>query len=107
MKQLIEFPLEDGTSIVMEVDEEQAGATRVSREPGEIVAKATQTFEAAMDRLRPMAQEIIGKLRDIKESPDEVNVEFGLKFSATAGVIIAGMGSEATLKISLKWKQKE
>ncbi len=107
MKQLIEFPLEDGTSIVMEVDEEQAGATRVSRGPGEIVSKAAQTFESAMDRLKPTAQTIIAKLRDIKDSPDEVGVEFSLKFSATAGLIIAGVGSDATLKVSLTWKKKE
>ena len=105
MKQLIEFPLEDGTSIVTEVDEEQAGATRVSRGPGEIVGKATQTFETAMDRLKPTAQTIIAKLREIKDSPDEVGVELGLKFSATTGVIIAGVESDATLKVSLTWKK--
>ena len=107
MKQLIEFPLEDGRSIVMEVDETHSGVIQASRGPGEIVGKATQTFEAAMDRIKPTARTIISKLRELKDSPDEVSIEFGLTFSVQAGVIITGIESEATLKVSLTWKKEE
>jgi hypothetical protein len=106
MKQLIEIPMEDGTSIVMEVDESQSGVQRVAR-PGEIVARASQTFETAMDNLKSIAGVVIGKVRALKESPDEVNVEFGIKFNGNVGVVIASVDSEATLKVSLKWKRKE
>ena len=33
--------------------------------------------------------------------PDRVEVEFGLKFSASGGVIMAGVAGEATLKVTL------
>ena len=33
--------------------------------------------------------------------PDRVEVEFGLKFSASGGVIMAGVGGEASLKVTL------
>ena len=47
MKRLIEFPLEEGGSIVVEVDEPapEGGVVRAAR-PGEVAAKAGQTFEA-------------------------------------------------------------
>lgn len=33
--------------------------------------------------------------------PDRVDVEFGLKFSASGGVIMAGVAGEASLKVTL------
>jgi len=56
MKRLIEFPLQDGGSIVVEVDEpaSEGGVTRAAR-PGEIAARASQTFEAALERIQPAA----------------------------------------------------
>jgi hypothetical protein len=38
---------------------------------------------------------------DIK--PDSVSVEFGIKLSASAGVIAASGGGEADCKISMTW----
>jgi hypothetical protein len=35
--------------------------------------------------------------------PDRVEVEFGLKFSASGGVIMAGVAGEATLKVALSY----
>ena len=35
--------------------------------------------------------------------PDRVEVEFGLKFTASGGVIIAGIAGEASLAVTLGW----
>jgi hypothetical protein len=35
--------------------------------------------------------------------PDHVEVEFGLKFSASGGVIMAGVAGEASLKVTLSY----
>ncbi|MEJ5241755.1 MAG: CU044_2847 family protein [Anaerolineales bacterium] len=106
MKQLIEFPLEDGTSILVETEvAEGSGMVRVSREG--VPEKARQTFEAALEKIRPAAQVIIQKLRALHDAPDEITVEFGLKMSAEAGAIVAAGGLEANYKVTLKWKRKE
>ncbi len=110
MKQLIEFPLEDGSTILVEVDEpEGAGRTRqVARGGDKTIEKANQTFEKALDKVKPTANAVISKLRDLIEQPDEIGVEFGLKFSAESGVIIAAAGIEANFKVMIKWqKDKE
>ena len=104
MNSLIEFPLEDGSSIWVEVrDTETGGLVPAAR--GDLTARAAQTFESALERVRPAAQAIIQKLRDLPDTPDEVEVEFGLKLSAEAGAIIAAGGVEANYRVTLKWKK--
>lgn len=108
MKRLIEFPLEDGGSILVQVDESapEGGMVKAAR-PGEIAAKATQTFEAALEKVKPAAAAIISKLRDLADPPDEMEVEFGLKLSADAGAFLASAGAEANYTVTLTWKREE
>jgi len=107
MKRLIEFPLEGQGTIVVEVDEpESEGVVRASR-AGEIAEKATQTFESALDRIKPAAAAVIARLRDLSDLPDEVAVEFGIKLGAKAGAFLASADSEATFKVTLTWIRRE
>ena len=107
MKHLVEFPLEDGSSILVEVeDAEMGGVVRASR-GSETIAKAQKTFEEAMDKVKPAASTIIAKLRSLHDSPDEIEVEFGLKLSADAGAFVASAGMEANYTVTLKWKKEE
>lgn len=103
MKRLIEFPLEDGTSMMVEIDEpEDDGLTRVSRRDPGVIERAQQTLEKSLDRVKPAAQFIIEKLRSLHDSPDEIEVQFGLKLNAGSGVILAA-GVEANYTVKLKW----
>jgi len=107
MKHLIEFPLENGETILVEVDEPEASGLVPVARPGEIAAKATQTFESAMDQIKPLASGIVQKLRALSEPADEITVEFGLKLTASAGIYLAaGVGGEANYKVTLKWIQR-
>lgn len=107
MKRLVEFPLEDGGTILVEVDvPEEAGMVPAGLGEG-VPEKARQSFEAALDKVRPAAQTIIKKLRSLHDPPDEVEVEFGLKMSADAGALIAAAGVEANYKVTLTWKREE
>ena len=108
MKHLVEFPLEDGGTITVEVDEPDAGGhlTR-GLNPLESTDKASRTFEAALEKIKPAAAVIIAKLRDISNPPRQLEVEFGLKMSAGAGVFIASAVTEANFKVTLTWKSEE
>jgi hypothetical protein len=106
MRGLIEVPLEGGGSLCVEVDEElEPGVVRVGR-PGEIAATARQTLEASLDQLKPMATAVIDRLRMIKYPPHQVNVEFGIKLTAQAGVVIAASTGEANLTVRLCWDRQ-
>ena len=69
--------------------------------------KAQETFEAALDKIRPAAQTIIQKLRALHDPPDQIQVEFGLKLNAQAGAFIAAASTEANYKVTLTWKREE
>jgi len=103
MKRLIEFPLEDGTSMLVEVDEtEEVGLTKVSRRDPGVIERAQLTLEKSLDKVKPAAQYILEKLRGLHDSPDEIEVTFGLKLNAGSGVILAA-GVEANYTVKLKW----
>ena len=106
MKRLIEFPLEEGGSVWVEVDEPEppGGVVRAAR-PTEMMTKASQTFEEALDRIRPAADVLIAKLRGLSDPPDEMAVQFGLKLSAEAGAVVAAASAEANYTVTLTWKR--
>ncbi len=108
MKQLIEFPLEDGGTILVQVDEPapEGGVVKASR-AGDVLKKASQTFEAALDKIKPAAGAIIAKLRGLADPPDEIEVEFGLTLNAEAGAFVAVAGAEANYTVKLTWKREE
>jgi hypothetical protein len=106
VKRLVQFPLEDGTYIIVEVEQPETDESirRISR--GEdILLKTEQSFEAALERVKPIANTIINKLRSLNQPADEVEVKFGIKMSAEAGAIIASASIEGNYEITLKWKQ--
>ena len=84
---------------------EGAGMVPAAR-GGDVVQRAGQTFEAALERVRPAAQAIIAKLRALHDPPDEIEVEFGIKMSAEAGAFVAAAGMEANYKVTLTWKRE-
>ena len=107
MKRLIEFPLEDGSSMLVEVDEpDDGGIVQASR--GDVIEKAHQTLEKSLEKARPAAQLILAQLRKLTDPPDEIEVSFGLKLSAASGVILASASLEANYEVTLKWiKEKK
>lgn len=66
---------------------------------------AQETFEAALEPIRVVAQGVLERLVGLSRSPDEVHVEFGLELTAKAGAIVAAVGSTAQLTVGLTWRQ--
>jgi hypothetical protein len=107
MKRIIEVPLESGGSMLMEVemDEPERRGMVPSARPGEMAAKANETFEEALEQIKPGANAIVEKLRSMSSQPDEISVTFGLKMSANAGAIIAASGVDANFTVVLTWNR--
>lgn len=108
MKQLVEYSLEDGTKFLIEVDEPESTAVeRVALPSGQLALKAQQSFEEALDKVKPVASTLISKLRGLNTPADEVEVKFGLKLTAEAGAIFSSVGGEVSYEITLKWNQNK
>jgi Trypsin-co-occurring domain 1 len=107
MHRVIDMPLEGGGSLLMEVagdEDRQDGMVHAARGGG-LAASAEVSFEQAVDRVRPAAEAMIERLRDIASRPDEITVTFGLKMSAKAGALIAASALEANFAVELRWTQ--
>ncbi|NOX43566.1 MAG: hypothetical protein GXP19_07530 [Gammaproteobacteria bacterium] len=63
---------------------------------------ADEKFNAVAKRIKSAAQLVLDSLKELS-TPSEIALEFGLKFSSKAGVIIASANSEVNFKVSIKW----
>jgi hypothetical protein len=106
MKRLVEFPLENGDAILVEVETDEPEDVVPAARVDQVAERASQTFEVALEKVKPVASTIITKLRGLHDSPDEIAVEFGIKLNAKAGAVIAAAGVEANFKVTLTWKQE-
>jgi hypothetical protein len=107
MRQYVAFPLQDRNEVVVaEVAKlpDQTGVEPAAL-PEEVAKKAAETFEAALAKAKPIARAVIDALSDIAAGVTEVQVEFGLKLSAEAGVILTTGGVEANFTVSVKWER--
>jgi hypothetical protein len=72
---------------------------RVSKAAGNVADAFGRAQETIIEVARSTAEMI--DRAGAAARPDRVEVEFGLKFSASGGVIMAGVAGEATLKVTL------
>lgn len=113
MANFVEFPLEGGGTILIEVvgdNKTQTGFARsgVSDSLNDVADKASQSFDAAMENIRKSSNLVVNKLRDLSQPPDEMEVVFTLKASGELGNIAVGKGgAEANYSVRLKWKKEE
>jgi hypothetical protein len=102
MKQLMSFPLESGGEIWIETDYPSSGGYVNSSAGGHAAAKATQTFESALEKLTPALHKIRDVLVDLN-NPQEIEIEFGIKVSGEVGAFLTSASTEANLTVKLKW----
>jgi hypothetical protein len=103
MAYLVEFPMQSGETVLVEMDDEQlAGFSPAAVSPGEVAAKASESFEAAVDKLVPAVRAIGDRMKQL--APDELAVAVGVKLTAEAGVIVAKAAGEANFTVTLTWQ---
>jgi hypothetical protein len=82
-----------------------AGTEQTSGRAERALEHAQDAFTRAQDTIVEIARStavMIGKTAGAAR-PDQVAVEFGLKFSASGTVIMAGVAGEASLKVTLTY----
>lgn len=103
----IEFaaPGPEGTVVVVEAsdDETPAGQQPVARN-GVLLAPASKALQDALSGIRPIADALMDALAHLASTPQEITAEFGVKLSATTGVILAKAAAEGHVTVKLTWK---
>ena len=102
MRQLTKFPLEGDGAVVVEVDEQDPGFDRAAR--GDRIAEASETFQDALERVRPAVEAVIDRFRTV--TPNEIQVEFGIRLTIKAGAVITSSEGEGHFQVRLTWTHK-
>jgi hypothetical protein len=107
MKRLVEFPLDEGGTVLVEVEEPSQGPVMrgFGKDQPSLVEKVDKTFEDATAAVTPAARSLIARLRSIDDPPDEVGIEFGVQLSAQSGAFVASVAAEANFKVSMTWRR--
>jgi Trypsin-co-occurring domain 1 len=106
MKRIIVMPMEAGRKVSIEVDDESGAPVTRGLSTGEIVNTVACTFETALEAVKPAALAVANRFRDFANAPETVEVEFGLRITGGAGVVIASVSTEAQFQVKLVWKQR-
>lgn len=88
---------------VSQVAGSEPTSTRLDR-AGEAVTEAFDRAQAAIVSVASSTVTTIDELARRSVRPEQVQVKFGLKFSAQGNVIVAGAAGEATLEVTLTYR---
>lgn len=100
------FDLDDGGTVAVEVSVPDGHEERISRSTDVIVEHTGRKFSDALRGVESATRDIMNGFAE-RLKPDELELKFGLKFSAQAGIVLASADTEATLTMKAVWKSKE
>lgn len=101
-------PFEEDDELIL-VEFEEVGLRSVSsRDAGELVEKSKQAIERSMKTVQRMAKKAVKTIKAIpvSERPNKVEFLFGIKMSGEAGAVVAKMGAEAAITVTMTWEHK-
>lgn len=104
MNRLIELKVAGG-SVLVESSDEAAGSVVRGGAAGQVVEKIGRSMEEVLSVIHPVAEATFSACRAITTPPDEVEVDFGLKFDAKVGVVISA-STEGSFHVRLAWRAK-
>jgi hypothetical protein len=100
---VVRFSSAHGPVLVEVKDDRSQGPVAVGRADS-VVESAHETFERALDGLRPIAEGILDQVVGIVHQPETVEVTFGIRLSGTLGVVLAQSSVDAHCTIKLSWR---
>jgi hypothetical protein len=102
--ELMRMQAADGTAVLVEIDDPRQtdGFGDVAFEGA--IYRAKETFEQTLMDVRAMAIKALDTLRTGPSAPDQVELEFGVKFKAELNAaIFAKTAGEGTLVVRMSW----
>jgi Trypsin-co-occurring domain 1 len=69
--------------------------------------RSTKAIENTMDTIQGMSTKVVTTMKKVKaaERPSKVEVEFGIKLTAEGDALVAKIGGEAFVNVTLTWEQ--
>jgi Trypsin-co-occurring domain 1 len=102
---IVEVPLAEGGSVLVEVDDAVDGLAIRGRGGQAAIPEVTAPLEQVLAGLGPVTRALVSEVRGMTDRPAEVELEFSVKLTAEAKIVIARAAGEANFRVSLKWAQ--
>jgi len=106
----------DGEKVVINVEMDEPsrakgvyeGVRDGSQVGNKVIVAARDVFGDSMQLARSCATRVVHDMKEVSsvERPDEFEVQFAIKLDSEVGAIIAKMGAEAQLQVTMTWKQQ-
>jgi hypothetical protein len=108
VKRLVEFPLERGGGVLVEVDEASVGPAMrgLGKDRTTVAERTDKTFEEATATVIPAADSLLARLQAVDNPADEISIEFGVQLSAQTGAFIASAVIGANFRVSMTWRHE-
>jgi Trypsin-co-occurring domain 1 len=107
MMQTVEVPLAGGGSVLVEVDELAPAQALRGRGGTMAPPSLTEPLEQVLSGLGPATRAVLEQFHELADSPHEIEIEFAVKLTADARIVIAHVGGEANFRIALKWARPQ
>ena len=98
------FTIDENAPILVEFTP-GPGLKQVSLAPADLAGKSTEALDSTMNTIHHMAGRVFATVDALANRPTQVDVEFGIKFDAQAGALIAKAGMEASINVKLTWER--
>jgi hypothetical protein len=102
---VVEVPLTEGGSILVEVEELADGPVVRGRGGAGLLPPLEEPLEQVLAGLGPATRAVLSQLQELADSPHEIEVEFAIKLTADARIVIAHAGGEANFRVALRWSR--
>ena len=103
MPKTLELMFANGSRIQIEGSEAEGAENE--RGLVDVVQRIAEPFDATLDILRSIADDLQASVSRAVHPPDSVTVTFGLNFKAETGVILTKGSVGANLEVTMVWKK--
>jgi hypothetical protein len=102
MSEIVRFETGAGSALLVEIDEDSFGVERVARTTKGVI-EATERLDEVLGHVKPAIREVVEALKEF--TPDEHEIEFGVKLNAELGAVVAKTAVDAHFAIRLTWRR--
>ena len=101
--------VEDEDDVILVEFENESGLRSVSNDPEELLEKSKMAIERSMATIQGMAKKAIKAIQGIpiSERPSKVEFQFGIKMNGEAGAMVAKVGGEAAITVTMTWEHEK
>lgn len=101
MAELTRFTLGNGGTVIVQTPgpDRVVDAGLTHKKPGD----AAVPLRAALASVTDTASEVLAGFQSMFHRPDEVEIQLGVSFDASFGMVIANASSGAHLEVTLRW----